>query len=109
LSRISRNRLPELEIKYKPATTLIPNLHHKKVYKVDIDSLIFAVEKGMVLRKIHSVLYVSVNHWMKGFMEFVMSLRLKAPNPFLDLLYKLVMNSLYGKLIVDLQTHLRWI
>ena len=76
---------------------LVPNLLPKKNYILDIRTLIFYLEKGLKLTKIHRGIEYSQKTWMRPFIEMNTKFRTKATNEFEKDLYKLMSNAVFGK------------
>ena len=57
----------------------------------------------MKLAKIHKVLKFKQSHWMEKYIDFDSGQRINAANDFEKKLFKLIINSVYGKTMENLQ------
>jgi hypothetical protein len=79
---------------------LVPNLFDKKHYVVHYMALQQMLEQGLVLEKVHKVLWFNQVAWLSPFIDFNTVNRKKAKasgNKFLEDFYKLMNNSIFGK------------
>ena len=60
----------------------------------------------MKLTKIHRVLKVKQSDWMKKYIDFNTEKRTNTANSFEKKIFKLIINSAYGKTMQNLQTRL---
>ena len=85
---------------------LAPNLGEKKEYHLTYDTLLYYLEKGMKLAKIHSGLSYMQEAFLKPFVEFNTQKRKEAKRKggkFAEDFYKLANNSVYGKSFENVQ------
>ena len=82
---------------------LIPNLYGKKNYVVHYRNLKFYLQQGLVLTKIHRVLRFVQSAWLTPYVEFNTKRRQEAKSPFERNFFKLLINSLFGKLMQNLR------
>ena len=75
---------------------LVPNFYDKKNYVVDIRNLVFYLQRGLVLKKIHRVLEFTVEAFMREYINFNTEKRTAATSKFEKDLFKLMNNSVYG-------------
>ena len=87
------------------AKKLIPNLYDKKNYVVHYRNLKFYLENGLVLTKIHKVLRFVQSAWLVPYIDFNTKRRQEAKSPFERNFFKLLVNSLFGKLMQNLRSH----
>ena len=94
------NDLPFMckKLKINGVEKLVPNLFDKKKYVIHIRALDQALKHGLVLEKIHRAIEFNQSDWMKGYIDFNTQLRTKATNDFEKDFYKLMNNSIFGKL-----------
>ena len=83
--------------KHVDAKKLVPNLRNKSKYVVHYRNLQLYVSLGMVVTKIYRVLSFSQKAWMKPFVDFNTQKRTHAKNDFESALFKLIVNSNFGK------------
>ena len=82
---------------------LIPDLNNKKKYACSLKNLQFYLSHGLVLKKIHKVLFANQEPWMQPFIKFNTARRSEVTSKFDKDLFKLFNNSCYGKLIEDVR------
>ena len=88
--------LPE-KIKIDKSTKLSCNFNDKNYYPVHICALKQALNHGLKLEKVHSVISFSQSAWLKQYIDRNTEFRMKANNDFEKDYYKLLNNSFYGK------------
>ena len=76
---------------------LIPNLMNKTHYLCHYRNLMFYIQHGMILKKIHRVIQFHQDKWLATYIETNQNLRAKASNEFEKDFFKLMNNSVYGK------------
>ena len=76
---------------------LEPNLNEKITYVLDYENLRLYQKLGMELVKIHRILQLSQSAWMKPYIDFNTTKRKEATSSFLQNLFKLFVNSVFGK------------
>ena len=77
---------------------LVPNLYYKEIYVIHIRALEQALKHGLVLKRIHRAIEFAESAWMKEYIDFNTKLRTAAANDFEKDFYKLMNNSVFGKL-----------
>ena len=99
----SHNDLPFMceRLKIDGVEKLVPNLFDKKKYVIHIRALDRALRHGLVLEKLHRAIEFYQSDWMKGYIDFNTQLRTQAKNDFEKDFYKLMNNSVFGKLWRD--------
>ena len=93
----------EFEIKIGDVKKLIPNLGNKTNYVLHYRNLQLYLSLGMKLTKIHRVLKFRQSDWMKKYISFNTEERISATNSFEKDFFKLMINSVYGKTMENLQ------
>ena len=103
LSDYCKKIADEYEIKVGDVKKLIPNLVNKTNYVLHYRNLQLYLSLGMKLTKIHRVLKFKQSDWMKKYIDFNTEKRTNAANSFEKYFFKLMINSVYGKTMENLQ------
>lgn len=82
LSAYQTELLARLEIKEDTCTKLVYNLVDKKKYVVHYRNLQLYQALGLRLAKVHRILSLKQNYWLKAYTNFDKSTRQKASNNF---------------------------
>jgi len=85
---------------------LIPNLYPKTKYTVHFKNLQYYVNKGMVITKIHRVLKFHQTYWLRQYIDFNTEKRKLAKSSEEKNNYKYMVNSIYGRSLMDVRSHL---
>ena len=103
----SHNDLPFLceRFKVNGVEKLVPNLYHKENYVVHIRTLKQALDHGLVLGNIHSIIGFKQSDWMSRYIDFNTRLRTMAKNDFEKDFYKFMNNSVFGKTMENIRRH----
>ena len=91
------------EIKVGDVMKLVPNLGHKTKYVLRYTNLQLYLSLGMELTKIHRVLKFKQSDWMKKYIDFNTEKRTNTANSFAKDFFKLMISSVYGKTMENLQ------
>ena len=84
---------------------LIPNLNDKEKYVIHCRTLLFCLELGLKIKKIHRGIRFEESEWLKPYIEKNTRLRTLATNEFDKDFFKLGNNSLFGKTFEDQTKH----
>ena len=103
LSKYCKINADKYEIKAVDVRKLIPNLGKKTSYVVHYRNLQLYLSLGMILIKIHRVLKFKRSDWIKKYIDFNTEKRMNATTDFEKDFFKLMINSVYGKTIENLQ------
>ena len=79
---------------------LAPNLGNKKEYYTTYEMLLYYLERGLVLKKVHSAISYKTDNFLKPYIEFCARKRKEAKqkgDKFGDDFWKLAGNGVYGK------------
>ena len=75
--------------KIKKCNKLVCNINDKESYVVDIKALKQALNNGIILKKVHSVIQFSQEEWLKIYIDMNAKLRTEAKNDFEKDFFKL--------------------
>ena len=92
-------------MKIDKCNKLVCNLFNKKKYVTHINSLKQALNHGLKLRKIHRVIEFYQEEWLKPYIDMNTELRKAAKNDFEKDLFKLMNNSVFGKMMENIRKH----
>ena len=84
---------------------LVPNLRDKKNYVIHIRALAQAFTYRLILDRIHRAIEFDQSAWMKPYIDFNTQLRTKAKNDFEKDFFKLMNNSVFGKMMENIRKH----
>ena len=92
-------------LKIDKCNKLVCNLFNKKKYVIHINSLKQALNHGLKLKKIHRVIEFNQEEWLKPYIDMNTELRKAAKNDFEKDLFKLMNNSVFGKMMENIRNH----
>ena len=84
---------------------LVPNLSDKKNYVIHIQALNQALQHGLRLDRIHRAIEFDESQWLKTYIDFNTELRMAATNDFEKDFFKLMNNSVFGKMMENIRKH----
>ena len=96
--------LPEI-MKIGKVKKLVANLHDKTEYVIHIINLKQALNHGLVSKKVHKVIKVNQNAWLKPYIVMDTDLRKKAKCDFEKDFFKLMINAVFGKSMENVRKH----
>ena len=84
---------------------LVPNLRDKKNYVIHIQALNQALQHELRLNRIHRATEFDQSPWLKTYIDFNTQLRTAATNDFEKDFFKLMNNSVFGKMMENIRKH----
>ena len=84
---------------------LVPNLRDKKSYVIHIQALNQTLHHGLRLDRIHRAIEFDQSPWLKTYIDFNTQLRTTATNDFEKDFFKLMNNSVFGKMMEKVRKH----
>lgn len=91
-----KNSKGEIKVQDEKIKKLIPNLNNKEKYVIHSDTLIYALSKGLILKKIHKGIKYDEKEWLEPYIRFNSNKRANTNDSFLKDFYKLMNNAVYG-------------
>ena len=103
----SHNDLPFMceSMEINGVEKLVPNLRDKKSYVIHIQALNQALQHGLRLDRIHRAIEFDQSPWLKTYIDFNTQLRTAATNDFKKDFFKLMNNSVFGKMMENIRKH----
>ena len=92
-------------MKINNCTELVCNLNDKENYPVHILALKQALNHGLKLKKVDSVIEFRQEAWLKPYIDMNTELRKNAKNDFEKDFFKLMNNSVFGKTMENVRNH----
>ena len=84
---------------------LVANFRDKKNYVIHIQALNQALQHGLRLDRIHRAIEFDQSPWLKTYIDFNTQLRTAATNDFEKDFFKLMNNSVFGKMMENIRKH----
>ena len=84
---------------------LVPNLRDKKNYVIHIQALNQGLQHGLRLDRIYRAIEFDQSPWLKTYIDFNTQLRMAATNDFEKDFFKLMNNSVFGKMVENIRKH----
>lgn len=85
---------------------LIPNLTDKRNYIIHYTTLKQCIQHGLILHKIRRGIKFTQSRWLKKYIDFNTLKRNEATNEFFKQFYKLMVNSIFGKTMENVENRL---
>ena len=92
-------------MKINKCTKLVCNVQDKENYPVHVLALKQALNHGLKLTKVHSVIEFRQEYWLKPYIDMNTELRKNAKNDFEKDFFKLMNNSVFGKTMENVRNH----
>ena len=92
-------------MKINKYSKLVCNLYDKNNYVLHIRSLKQALDNGLILKKVHRVIQLNQEAWLKEYIDMNTELRKQAKNDFEKDFFKLMNNSVFGKTMENVKKH----
>ena len=101
------NKLPFMcsRMKIGNVEKLVLELYYKKRYVIQIRALEQALSHGLVLKRIHRAIEFKQSPWMREYLDFNTKLKTARKNDFEKDFYKLMNNSVFGKMMENIRKH----
>lgn len=93
------------DVNDKKNSRLVATLYNKKNYVVSNHGLSEALQRGLVLKKVHRGLVFRTSNWIQSLVNFVSDLRAKASSKFYVNITKSIINQFYGKTIARIDKY----
>ena len=96
--------LPD-RMKVNKVNKLVAGVYDKINYLIHIYALKQALNHGLILNKVHSVISFRHGAWLKPYIDMNTKLRMNARNDFQKDYFKLKNNAAYGKTMENIRNH----
>ena len=81
------------------------SIQDKEKYVVHIRALKQAINHGLIFKKVHRVIQVNQEAWLKPYIGMNTKLRKEAKNDFEKEFFKLMNNAVFGKTMENVRNH----
>ena len=92
-------------MKINKCTKLACTVQDKEKYVIHILALKQALNHGLILKKVHRVIEIRQEAWLKPYIEMNTKLTTMAKNNFEKDFFKLMNNSVFGKTMENVRNH----
>ena len=92
-------------MKTEKVKKLVANLHDKTEYVAHIRNLKQTLNYGLVLKKVHRIIKFNQKAWLKPYIDMNTDLRKKTKNDFEKDFFKLMNNTVFGKITENVKKH----
>ena len=92
-------------MKINKCTKLVCNVPNKENYVIHISALKEALNHGLKLAKVHTIIQFDQESWLKPYIDMNTDLRKDAKNDFEKDFFKLMNNSVFGKTMENVRNH----
>ena len=96
--------LPERK-KIKKCNKLVCSMQDKENYVVHIRALKQALNRGLILKKVHRVIQFNQESWLKPYIDINTKKRKELKNEFEKDFFKLMNNAVFGKTVENVRKH----
>ena len=83
----------------------ICSIEEKEKYVAQTRALKQALNRGLILKKVHRVIKLTQRAWLKPHIDMNTKKRMEAKNEFEKNFFKLMINSVFGKTMENLRKH----
>ena len=84
---------------------LVSNIYDKENFVVHIRALKQELNHGLILKKVHRIIQLNQEAWLKPYIDMNTKLRTEAKNDFEKDFFKLVNNAVFGKAMENIRKH----